>query len=686
MTTMKSLFILLLSTAIISTASAQQCEAPSTGCTYGMFNYEKCECECIQPFCPDSNGDCVVPLDNCGGNPWEGCTRGLDCPWWGSLSSGDMCNTGSKVPPGVWAIYNTRAICCGVHSPFSTVCNLKGPNPPNNIPSSEPTIALQMPNEKVTLKFDLNGLPNDFDMTKVKANVLTGLKIILSQLKVREPGLQISGINERSCNGRRLIQQRQLRMVMVERELLTDASICYTVEVENRDSGQDYEALLVTEARASSDVVLDEIRTKLNYVNVGMNTGGENGNGSDGSSGSSGSNSNGGSNPTTMNNGNGGSGDGGGLPGWAVALIVILFLVLSCCIGYCIFASVRNSKDEKGDINILFNNPVRPTGNSSSRGNHPSRSKYGSAPRRRQRSFVAKGSRALRQSFSRRPNRSRNERDRPRRRDDRRRRRHNRYGGFRSSVTDRVRSPRRSRGDRSRRDDDNEYPSISLSNPQDPKFSADELTVNTYTTNKKIEQDPPMNALVVYEPDYAKPDPDGETAGAVVLALTNGEDSTRNYAGGPITKPKLEPEEILSTATPRETSDPSVAPQPVLYGVSGDASDDEEEYDQYGFRRDQPQIYAPKRQNKRSEELEDSLSFATEDPEDERRRARKSRKKKKKKAKGRGDSSHSSKRYEESNYFTPESSEREKAYRQYSGVDSVESEVGSIELESRASA
>ena len=592
-----------------------------------------------------------------------------------------------QVPPGVWAIYNTRAICCGVHSPFSTVCNQKGPNPPNNIPSSEPTIALQVPNEKVTLKFDLNGLPDDFDMTKVKANVLAGLKIILAQLKVREPDLQVSGINERSCNGRRLDQQRQLRMV--ERELLTDASICYTVEVANNVNDKEYETLIVAETRASADVVLDEIRTKLNYVNVGMNTGGENGN-----AGSGGSNINGGSNPTTMSNinGNGGSGDGGGLPGWGVALIVILFLVLSCCIGYCIFASVRNSKDEKGDINILFNNPVRPTGNSSRRGNHPSRSKYGAAPPRRQQSFVERGSRALRQSFARRPNRSSNERDRPRRRDDGRRRRHSRYGGFRSSVTDRIPLPRRSRGDRSRRDNDNEYPSISLSNPQDPKFAADELTVNTYTTNKKIEQHPQMNALVVYEPDYAKPDPDGETAGAIVLALTNGEDSARNYAGEPNTKPKLEPEEMLSEAAPLRsrrrgrnssrtpTPDPSVDidddytdPPQVLYGSSGDASDDEDEYDQHGFRSGQPQKYVSKRQNKRSKELEESFSFATEDPEDERRQARKKRKKRKKKER-RESRSNSSKRYDESRN------------RQNSGVDSVESEVGSIELESRASA
>jgi hypothetical protein len=218
--------------------------------------------------------------------------------------------------------------------------------------------------------------------------------------------------------------------------------------------------------------------------------------------------------------------------------------------------------------------------------------------------------------------------------------------------------------------------------------------VNTYTTNKNSEQDPQMNALVVYEPDYAKPDPDGETAGSIVLALTNGEDSARNYAGEPNTKPKLEPEEMLSEAPPLRsrrrgrnssrtpTPDPSVdidddftEPPQVLYGSSGDASDDEDEYDQYGFRSGQPQRYAPKpkRQNKRSEELEESFSFATEDPEDERRQARKSRKKRKKK-KRRESRSNSRKRYEESRN------------RQNSGVDSVESEVGSIELESRASA
>jgi len=192
-------------------------------------------------------------------------------------------------------------------------------------------------------------------------------------------------------------------------------------------------------------------------------------------------------------------------------------------------------------------------------------------------------------------------------------------------------------------------PSVYTSNPQDLRFDADEYTVNTYTANKNSEQDPPMNAkaLVVYEPDYAKPDPDGETAGAIVLALTNGEE--------PSTKAKLEPEETLSEATPRETSDPSVAPQPVLpdpsvatfavppqvlYGSSGDDSEDKDEYDQCGIRRSRslPQIYVSKRQNNGSDELEESLSFATEDAVDERRPAKMSRKKKKKKTKRRDSS------------------------------------------------
>jgi hypothetical protein len=635
-----------------------------------------------------------------------------------------------QIPPGVWAIYNTREICCGVNSPFSSVCNNKGPNGElvTPKPTKAPTILIlpDVPDtEDVTLKFALTGLPNDADVTALKTNVLAALKIILAQLVKRVPDLQVVDITERVCKGRSFYMNRQLRVV--ERKL-RDATVCYDVKVMNSDDGQDYETLIVTEVMDSYEVILDQIRTKLNYVNVGMNrdqVGAEEGNS--------------GSNPGTLS-ANGGDG-GGGLPGWGVALIVIMLLIFGCCIGYCIFVSARNRRDEKEAATIMFNNNA--ASRTGSRSNNP-RSQYSSATPRR-RSFADRGG-ALRKSFHRLTGRPNNVRDRPRRRDDGSRRRRNRYSDLRSSftgVTSRATHPRRrrrrSRDTKSRREHD-DYPSISLSNPQDPKFGADEFTVNTYGTKKKNIQDPPKNfqdppmyalTMPVYEPDYSKPDPDGSTAGALVLAITNGDDNRRNYQEEPNTKPKLEPEPMLIEAAPIDRSrrsgrttrrsesppDPSVnvgngydQSQQEIFGRSGReilgrsgqeilgrsgqemGDDDLEEYDQFGFRRDsQPQIYAPKRVNKRSEEWKESIfSFATEGPEDEKKRSKKSSKKHKKKHKKkeirRGSSSESRQKYEEPN-FTLESSERDKLYvKKKSGVDSVDSDVGSIDLESSASA
>lgn len=595
-----------------------------------------------------------------------------------------------QIPPGVWEIFNNREICCGVHAPFSSTCKTKGPNNPNR-PTLEPTIALPSApdTDEVALKFDLNGLPDDMNLIKLKANVLEALKIILAQLKERVPNLRVTEVSESSCNERRRLDQ-QLRQLRMEERKLRSASICYTVEVMNNDNGRDNEKLIVSEARESSDLILDRIRTKLNYVNVGMGIGNENGNGSGSANG--GSNA---GNTATMSNTN----EGGGLPSWGIALIVIVLLIVFCCIGYCIYVSVRNNKDERYTTDVLFNNPVP-----------VHQSQFKPVPPHHQPSFAHRGSQALRQSFARRRHRSAGVRDRPRRRDDGRRRRStgnvNRYGSLRSSfsvMSSRVHRPRRSRGDRPKKD--NDVPAISLSNPEDPRFSADEFTVNTYTTNKKSVQEPPMNAMVLYEPNYEKPDPEGETAGNVILALTNGEDNTRSEE--PDAKPKLEPEEVLliesapldrprrSGRNSSRTSSPDpeehfdgvfIEPQQVLYG----ANNDDDNGDEYVFRPSQPQMYAPQRTSKK-EELDESFSFATEDPEEaERRRAKKSRKKKKKKEMKRGSSSSSRRRYEESrrrSSSTPESFEREraKAHRNYSGVESFAS-VGSIELESKASA
>ena len=92
-------FLLTAAVATSTTVSAQrpECDVPSQGCRYGMYNFDTCECDCIQPFCKDANGDCTLPLDNCGGNPWKNCVRGENCPWWNSLSSAETCITGNTV-------------------------------------------------------------------------------------------------------------------------------------------------------------------------------------------------------------------------------------------------------------------------------------------------------------------------------------------------------------------------------------------------------------------------------------------------------------------------------------------------------------------------------------------------------------------------------------------------------------
>lgn len=147
-------------------------------------------------------------------------------------------------------------------------------------PTKTPTISMPLvpDTEDVTLKFALTGLPNGVDISKLKENVLEAIKIILAKLTKRVPSLQISQINERVCRGRRLLRRRSAvynneqqpiprhneqlksKSVGMAQRKLKDVSVCYVIEVVNDDSGQDYEPLIVTEARDSYEVILDEIR------------------------------------------------------------------------------------------------------------------------------------------------------------------------------------------------------------------------------------------------------------------------------------------------------------------------------------------------------------------------------------------------------------------------------------------
>ena len=83
--------------ALLPSTHAYVCEIPTSGCSNGMFNQAKCECECLPPFCPDANGDCTIASNNCGGNPWTDCERGRNCPWWANPLKAESCTTGPVV-------------------------------------------------------------------------------------------------------------------------------------------------------------------------------------------------------------------------------------------------------------------------------------------------------------------------------------------------------------------------------------------------------------------------------------------------------------------------------------------------------------------------------------------------------------------------------------------------------------
>ncbi len=71
-------------------------------CPNGLFNQGKCVCECIPPYCPDQFGNCQSLAGNCGGNPWEECVRGINCPWWVNPLKAEGCTTGPVV----------SSVCC----------------------------------------------------------------------------------------------------------------------------------------------------------------------------------------------------------------------------------------------------------------------------------------------------------------------------------------------------------------------------------------------------------------------------------------------------------------------------------------------------------------------------------------------------------------------------------------------
>ena len=90
------------------TTYAQSCPSPAQGCVNGLWSVEKCVCECIPPFCHNSELECLQTGCTSEGNPWGDCIPGSNCPWWVDSSRPESCATGYEVPKGTWEIFPSR--------------------------------------------------------------------------------------------------------------------------------------------------------------------------------------------------------------------------------------------------------------------------------------------------------------------------------------------------------------------------------------------------------------------------------------------------------------------------------------------------------------------------------------------------------------------------------------------------
>ncbi|KAL7530204.1 hypothetical protein ACHAWF_003282 [Thalassiosira exigua] len=336
---------------------------------------------------------------------------------------------------------------------------------------------------------------------------------------------------------------------------------------------------------------------------------------------------------------------GGGLPGWAVAIIVILVLSVVFCLCYYIYCSYfRNDRreydsrrDTKGfgySEDSFFANrskSVRPRGGGKSR-THDDRN--GSRSRRHD-------------SRSRRTRRAKYDEDYSRRRDE--------Y---------------------SHRDGDGDL-QIVLSHPQDPKFDEDNFTINTYGTRPKARTNMGRDPTMYIPGQEDKPDPEANILAIEAGPSNPGPGNRRYYTEDPDddARPKREPtmyidgqsiggrsleSEMPSVLPPRSQRDPSMYVDedgPSMYGGAsardaynsnkdGEASlggmqsvdpfgmgdiDEEEEYDQFGFRSSVPP-YAEGQTGGVARDPshfdEDTESFRTREPSVQTGRSKKKKKKK----------------------------------------------------------
>jgi hypothetical protein len=396
-----------------------------------------------------------------------------------------------QIPAGLWNVYSSVEDCCAVNFPFSDVCI---PQDKSASPTKYPTInVVESSIETVPLRFGVEGLPDDVNMRELKDEMRSVLMTIITMLAKNIPDMKLSSIEERVAR-RRLGNDKKEDDESITRELLRNSEVLFDVNF-IRVEGKKFGPLLIQgikDSMADIQNLMETTKGKYFQSNVNVNF----------CTLSSGKYTLCSSTPApvkrpaqimTVT-----EPEPSGLPGWAIALIVIFVLLLVGCMCYLMFISARDGNVYDKDMEDMYADEMKSYRSSRSRGgrSHRSGRSYSSRSRRSSRS---RGSRSRRSS-----SRSR-----------------------RSGYTSR----------RSRRTEESGMLVIAAK-AEDPAFG-DEFTVDTYKTARKRGPDPS-----VYNPNAI--DPDGSVDNNDLLMLTNGDDpeegtmmgGQRRYMEDPPLKPK----------------------------------------------------------------------------------------------------------------------------------------------------
>jgi hypothetical protein len=355
--------------------------------------------------------------------------------------------------------------------------------------------------------FSVQGLPDDVNMGLLKDEMKTVLTAILTMIASNIPDMRLTSVEERVMRrrlGENYLEIQHSSSSDVGRELLRNVENYYDINL-IRVEGKQFGPIIIQSMKDMMSDIQNKIETtKTTYFQSDVDV-----------------------NFCTLSSGKYNlctstpqpvsrpqmaitalevEPESGGLPGWAVALIVIFVLGLVGCMGYLMYISSHDGDDYDKEMDDMYADEMKSAYSRKSRSSRSHRS-----------------GRSIRSGRSSRSGRS--------------------HRSGRSSRTGRSRrSSSRSRYSRSSRHTkkskgENSGMMLTLGHAEDPAFG-DEFTVDTYKTAKKRKPDPS-----IYNPNAI--DPDGGISG--VLMLTNGEDPDtsigghRRYMEDPPLQPKREP-------------------------------------------------------------------------------------------------------------------------------------------------